>query len=132
MPCAQCPHCNDLATLANLRLDRRPRAGGQGGVDRAFYRDYASVYALACARSSRPGVLLRQANPGLTASQCRDYLRRARELGFVDRQREPVTTTAPLAGETTRQAPAPAGTADQLAPEMREWLASARAATGIS
>ncbi len=82
MPCKECPHCRAIAERAALRLTQPPgHRGSQPNL--LFYRRFATVYDLAAQRSGQPQKLLRDVNPWLTASRCSDYLKRAREYGYV-------------------------------------------------
>lgn len=121
MPCPECAHCAELARRADLRLPPLPLAGGRAGVNRGFYLAFAAAYDLARTRSQTPGVLLRASNPGLSASQCREYLKRARALGFVSTPAR-VTSSARVVEAT----PPPSGSPGGMTDEAREWLARAR------
>lgn len=118
-------------------LPPRPTAGGRAGVNRPFYRAFAAAYALARTRSHRPGVLLRASNPGLSASQCREYLKRARVLGFVPDEAAGegaayrslgayVPGDEPPAATPARSA-AGVGPVGELTAEQAAWVAQARA-----
>lgn len=100
MPCPECAHCQTAATVASLRLPAPPAIGGRGGVDLGYYRAFGAVYDLAARDHRQPMRAIREANPRLTASQCRDHLKRARALGYVTtppRARRPAEPEAPTA-----------------------------------
>jgi hypothetical protein len=125
MPCTECLHCHDLAARADLVLPPLPTAGGRAGIDRGFYRAFAAAYALARVRSQQPGKLMRTANPGLTPSQCRDYVQRSRQLGLLDdaRTEPPPTPRREVPGGSTRgrRGGRPA-TVDDLDPRPEETV----------
>jgi len=98
MTCAHCPHCQELAARADLRLTHPVPRSVPGTIDRAFYLEFAAVYGIARARSTRPVRLLCEVNPELTPSRCKEYLKRARALGVV--------ATPPRGSEPPAVAPA--------------------------
>jgi hypothetical protein len=105
--CEHCPHCRELAELAGLRLSPHRPQPGSTSVDVAFYRDFGAVYDLAVSRGYRqPMRMIRQVNPDLSPSRCRDYLKRARALGVVRTpQRTAETVEDQVAGCNTAPDP---------------------------
>ena len=90
MSCVHCVHCQQLASVADLRL---PPVGSS-----TFYPRFATAYGRARERSGWPGRAIREANPGLSVEQVRWYRRRCVELGLLARTRESkLPATAPVA-----------------------------------
>jgi len=83
MPCSECTHCRQAAAQSRFRLPGRPVNAGPRNANLPFYAAFGQAYALARQTGPQPMRLLRDANPGLTASQCSSYLKRARELDYV-------------------------------------------------
>lgn len=83
MPCSKCPHCQLAGQRRQMLLPDPPRNRGAAGPDVAFYTAFGHAYDTARAVFPQPMRELRQVNPWLSASQCREYLRRARAMGVV-------------------------------------------------
>jgi len=82
MTCSECPHCRANATRSGLRLPGPPQNFGIAGIDMAFYLKFATAYRLARATFPQPTKAMQDANPWMTTSQCRSYLKRSRGLGL--------------------------------------------------
>jgi hypothetical protein len=114
--------------LAALILRGRPVAGSTSDGNRAFYQEFARAYDLARASGNAKNLIL-EANPHLTLSQYREYLKRARAFGYVQSpSRYPAPQPAPRLSATARRTTPRSTVPDGLDEDMRRWLADARAA----
>jgi hypothetical protein len=111
MACAHCPHCRDLAARSALRLPDPPANQGRAGINLDFYARYGRAYDAARKMDTHPVRLLRSANPWLTDSQAKSYLKRARSLGFVRTPSRKAVAPAAAVLSVVRQAE-PASTVD--------------------
>lgn len=129
-----CPdHCPAPAGPdPDLALPPFPRRGGGRGrgvgavTDRAFYQRFAAAYRLARTRHPNgPTLAVATANPGTSTDQVRRAVRRATDLGLLERVREPepVPQVAPARrGRTTRPEPVPEPAPDPVLPDIAQIL----------
>lgn len=108
MTCSHCPHCRAAAASQLLQLAGPPVNYGRAGVDMAFYLAFARAYDRARAVSGQPMRLLRNANPWLTESQCKSYLKRARALQLIGTPSRGGAAVDPVAGSADPATPVPA------------------------